>query len=97
LGRYGDPINPNGDLEAMKKMKSILKLGGILFLAVPVGQDKLVWNAHRVSGKIRLPLLLKGWEVLNMFGYDRILFGENNWKNICQPVFVLKNIENGKS
>ncbi len=92
LGRYGDTLNPNGDLDAMKKMKSILKPGGILFLAVPVGKDKVVWNAHRVYGKIRLPLLLKGWEVLDYFGYDEKLLDKNNWGKIHQPVFVLKNV-----
>ena len=59
LGRYGDPLNPNGDLEVMTKMKSILKPVGILFLAVPIGTDKVVWNNCRGYGRIRLPLLLK--------------------------------------
>ena len=35
LGRYGDPINPNGDLEFMTKAKSLLKEGGHMILAVP--------------------------------------------------------------
>ena len=24
LGRYGDPLNPNGDLDAMRKMRSVV-------------------------------------------------------------------------
>lgn len=90
LGRYGDPLNPEADIEAMAKMKTIVKKGGILFLAVPVGKDLLCWNAHRIYGRLRLPLLLKGWEVLDSFGFveSRLDTGEGGSH---QPVFVLKN------
>lgn len=88
LGRYGDPINPNGDLEAMQKLKKMLKPNGLLFLAVPIGQDYLFWNAHRVYGKKRLPLLINGWNLIKTFGFkksqlDQYTSGDN------QPVFVL--------
>jgi hypothetical protein len=90
LGRYGDPLNPDGDIQAMKKMKAILRKGGILFLAVPVGKDLLVWNCRRHYGRIRLPLLLNSWEVLDTFGFDerRLDTGEGGFH---QPIFVLKN------
>lgn len=61
LGRYGDPINPYGDIETMQKTKRVIKKGGLLFLAIPVGKDKLCFNAHRVYGHTRLPLMLAGW------------------------------------
>jgi hypothetical protein len=90
LGRYGDPLNPEADIEAMRKMKKIIRKDGMLFLAVPVGKDLLVWNAHRIYGRIRLPLLLKGWEVLDTFGFveRRLDTGEGGSH---QPIFVLKN------
>lgn len=92
LGRYGDPINPNGDLEAMKKMKYILKPNGILFLAVPIGKDAVVWNVHRIYGRIRLPMLLAEWKVLDTFGYsDDMLDKDYGTKGDLQPIFVLKN------
>ena len=37
LGRYGDPINPSGDIEAMETTKRVLREDGILFLTVPIG------------------------------------------------------------
>jgi len=89
LGRFGDPLNPTGDLEAMKKMKSIVKPGGLLFLSVPTGKDKIYWNAHRVYGLLRLPLLLEGWEVVERFGYDESDLLKD--KNAYEPVFVLRN------
>ena len=92
LGRYGDQLNPDGDLLAMAKMKSILKPNGILFLAIPVGRDVLVWNAHRIYGINRLPLLLKNWKCLDAYGYSEDLLGINNELGEMQPVFVLMNI-----
>ena len=39
LGRYGDPLNPNGDLVAMETVGSVLKEGGLFFLTVPIGEQ----------------------------------------------------------
>lgn len=89
LGRYGDPLNPEGDLEAMRKMKKMLKPGAILYLAVPVGRDRLIWNAHRVYGSLRLPLLLKGWKTLDTFGFEPSAVDRE--KNGYEPLFVLEN------
>ena len=47
---------------------NILKKDGQLFLGVPVGLDTLVWNAHRIYGEKRLPMLLNGFEILEWFG-----------------------------
>ena len=86
LGRYGDPLNPEGDLDTMRTLRGKLRPGGLLYLAVPVGADQLVWNAHRIYGRLRLPLLLSDWEMVDSFGFSPELFdGEYN----CQPVFVL--------
>jgi SAM-dependent methyltransferase len=93
LGRYGDPINPDGDLEAMLNMKSVIKPGGLLYLVVPVGADSIAWNAHRIYGKKRLPLLFHGWELMDSFGFkDEILDYDFKGQPSTQPVFVLKNI-----
>jgi len=67
LGRYGDPINPDGDLLAMQEARNRLKEDGILFLGLPLGRDCLYWNAHRVYGTIRLPLLLKGFHLIDVY------------------------------
>ena len=42
-------------------------------MSVPVGKDILVWNAHRVYGRLRLPLLLEGWETVHTFGFSEEL------------------------
>jgi hypothetical protein len=51
LGRYGDPIDADADLAAMRRLRCVLKPGGLLFLAVAVGRDDvLAWNLRRVYG-----------------------------------------------
>ncbi len=62
LGRYGDPVCADADLVAMDALRRVTP---VLVLSIPTSadEDALVWNAHRVYGPVRLPLLLEGWRV----------------------------------
>ena len=95
LGRYGDPINPNGDMEAMDSVRKALKDDGVFFLAVPIGKDKLVWNAHRIYGLTRLEKLLEGWAVNVIVGMegDEDFERDNGVDATFQPVIVLSKFE----
>lgn len=92
LGRYGDPINPVGDFEAMQKMKAMLHKNGLLFLAVPVGRDRLWWNVHRIYGRLRFPLLIEGWNLIDSFGFrnEDLERDLGDAASGHQPVFVLR-------
>jgi SAM-dependent methyltransferase len=48
LGRYGDRLDPLGDHQAMRELQRVLAIGGRLLFVVPVGQPRVVFNAHRV-------------------------------------------------
>jgi SAM-dependent methyltransferase len=49
LGRYGDALDPDGDLKAMNELKRVVKPGGNLLFVVPVGgQARILFNAHRI-------------------------------------------------
>ena len=48
LGRYGDPLDPNGDLKAIAELKRVLAKGGALLFVTPVGKPKNQFNAHRI-------------------------------------------------
>ena len=50
LGRYGDPLDAEGDLKAMAELKRVVAPGGDLLMVVPVGRPRVVFNAHRVYG-----------------------------------------------
>jgi hypothetical protein len=46
LGRYGDPITPNGHLIAMRELARVA--GRDLYFSVPMGRERTCFNAHRV-------------------------------------------------
>jgi hypothetical protein len=48
LGRYGEALDPDGDLKAIAELKRALAPEGILLFVVPVGQPKIMFNAHRI-------------------------------------------------
>lgn len=48
LGRYGDPIDPQGSVKAACELQRIVSSGGKLFLSLPIGRERICFNAHRV-------------------------------------------------
>ena len=48
LGRNGEKINPNGNLNAINELKRVTKKNGNLLIVVPIGKNKLQFNAHRI-------------------------------------------------
>ncbi|MBC7804135.1 MAG: DUF268 domain-containing protein [Candidatus Parcubacteria bacterium] len=48
LGRYGDPIDPDGSRKAAAQLARVLARGGRLYLSTPVGRERVCFNAHRV-------------------------------------------------
>ena len=91
LGRYGDPLDPEGDLKAMAYMKaSVVKPGGALVLAMPSGGDFVEFNAHRIYGRLRFPLLTKGWKLVDSEDFSEGIWGNGGgWQ--VQPVYYLEN------
>ena len=91
LGRYGDPLDPNGDIKTMEVIHNNLIDNGVLIWGAPVGKDAISWNAHRVYGEIRLPLMFAKFKELDWYGVGKnILFNRPLQKNSCQPVIVLQ-------
>lgn len=48
LGRYGDPIDPRGYERGIANLARLLTPGGRLYLSVPIGQERVEFNANRV-------------------------------------------------
>lgn len=48
LGRYGDPIDPQGYERGIANMAQLLKPDGRFYLSTPIGQERVEFNANRV-------------------------------------------------
>jgi hypothetical protein len=73
LGRYGDPIDPDGDLDTLKIVRKCLSDDALILIAVPVGPDSVLFNRHRVYGSNRLRKLA------NVLSRDKV--------RICTPIY----------
>ncbi len=107
LGRYGDPIDYYGHLKGFDNMYNILKPNGMFYFSVPIGEQRIEFNAHRVfSLRYLLDMFNEKFEVLS-FSYvddrgdlhkDEVLVDElikNNCKcNYGCGIFELRKIVN---
>ncbi len=48
LGRYGDQLDPSGDVKALKELQRVTSLGGNLLVVMPVGLPKVQFNGQRI-------------------------------------------------
>ena len=69
LGRYGDEIDPKGDIKSIDELKRVLKPGGDLLFVTPVGKPKIEFNAHRIYSYEQIieyfsPLQLKEFSLI---------------------------------
>ena len=48
LGRYGDPLDPDGTLKAVVELQRVLAPDGQLLFSLPVGEPRVEFNAHRI-------------------------------------------------
>lgn len=60
LGRYGDPLDIHGTEKALKELARVIKPGGVLYLALPIGSAAVYFNAHRVSDPVQVLSWLPG-------------------------------------
>lgn len=90
LGRYGDPLDPDADLKTMTDIHRNLLQKGVLIWGAPVGHDAVVWNAHRIYGNVRLPVMFKGFTELEWIDFDRnAVLSQPLRANSVNPVIVL--------
>ncbi len=106
-GHYnGSKPRENGDLEAMRLLRNILKQRKHMLMTIPVGQDHVFAPLHRVYGRNRLALLLQGWESLEeeywiknglnrwvCVGKDQALGAETSERCYGLGLFVLRRPE----
>jgi SAM-dependent methyltransferase len=70
LGRYGDHVDPDGWRKAMLALQRVLRPGGRLYLSVPVGRERLCFNAHRVFSPRRVIDAVADLDLVSFAGVD---------------------------
>jgi len=66
LGRYGDPIDPKGDIKAINELKRVTQKNGIIYFVVPIGGTaKIHFNAHRIYTYSSIIELFDGFNLLD--------------------------------
>ncbi len=94
LGRYGDDIDPNGDINTLRLVKDRIDNGADFLIAFPLGNDSILFNRHRVYGKKRLKKICSVLQKNNIALIKpnaNILVNSNN--NISQELIDL-NLSN---
>ncbi len=79
LGRYGDPLDPNGTEKAIDELKRIVAPGGFLYISLPLDDQTTVYfNAHRAFAEADVLTMFAPFELLdrkyiygNRFGGER--------------------------
>lgn len=57
LARYGDPLDPEGTVKAALQLQRVLAVDGDLLFSLPVGRERVEFNAHRVHSVERVVAL----------------------------------------
>jgi len=85
LGRYGDSIDSEGTLKAMKELQRVIADNGKLLFSIPVGQNKTYFNAHRVLHPLKP---LEVFDQLKIIEFSIVDENENFIKNVDPNNYV---------
>lgn len=70
LGRYGDPLDPEGTWTATRELARVLAPGGHLFLATPIGRPRVCFNAHRIYAAETICKMVPELELVEFSGVN---------------------------
>ncbi len=70
LGRYGDPLDPEGTRKAAGEIERVLAPGGQLLFGLPVGRARTCFNAHRIHPPQDVVAMFPELELVEFSGVD---------------------------
>ena len=92
LGRYGDEVNINAHLSGLENLYKMLKENGKIYISVPIGPQRIEFDAHRVFS---IKYLLDQFE--NKFRMDAFSYIDDN-NNLFENVELeQKNVKSNFS
>ena len=83
LGRYGDPLNPWGDIMSVAEAWCVSGPSAQFAMAVPTsvsaGKDTIMFNAHRVYGPVMYPFLVSIFKVCGEMRESAVSYNIGLW------------------
>ena len=73
LGRYGDPIDPQGSAKFMKTLQRVIADNGRLYFSVPIGMERVEFNAHRVFEPVSV---VNEFDKLELLSFSAVVDGD---------------------
>ncbi len=70
LGRYGDEVDPEATFNAMRELQRVLAPGGVLYFSVPIGRERLCFNAHRIFSPLTVLQAFKDFHLVSFAVVD---------------------------
>ena len=64
LGRYGDELDPRGDIKAINELKRVAKKGADILFVTPIGTPKIQFNGQRVYSREQIVDYFHGCELI---------------------------------
>jgi len=87
LGRYSDPVDPEACFKFMRALQRVLAPGGSLYFSVPVGRERVDFNAHRVFAP---KTILDCFSVLQLVSFSLVADDDQLYEDI-DPMSIPKS------
>jgi len=97
LGRYGDPLDPFGSEKAIKEIKRVLTVDGVVLFSVPVDtENKIYFNAHRAFTREYILSLFSDMELLEeKYHYGTKMYDNyDSKKGFGTGLYMFKKVKN---
>ena len=93
--RYGDSLNPWGDLIAMARAWCVLKPGKRALIGIPISpKDTINFNSHKTYGPVMLPHFFSNWkQIYSEMNYDKFHYYFKKYKSCMwcyQELFIVE-------
>jgi SAM-dependent methyltransferase len=87
LGRYGDPIDPEGSNKACVEIRRVLAPGARLYISVPIGRERVQFNGQRIFDVNYIPSMFADFELVDFSYVD----GDNNYAESINDLSVVND------
>lgn len=87
LGRYGDPLDPEGTIKALGELMRVLAPRGQLLFSMPIGRERIDFNAQRIWHPEKPISIFKELELVEFKAVD----DEDNYLENVSPMDLVNS------